>query len=69
MPPIRPEILDELLKDYRKPDIYSVRTDFSNNPLKLSSRALSTASLLTTSATRSTTLRATTSATPKLGSP
>jgi hypothetical protein len=31
MPPIRPELLDEQLKDYKKPDACSVRTDFSNN--------------------------------------
>ena len=43
MPPIRSELLDELLKDYKKPDDLLGQDGLSNNSPKLSSSARSTA--------------------------
>jgi hypothetical protein len=44
MPPIRPELLDELLKDYKKPDDLLGQDGLLSNSLKLSLSAPSTES-------------------------
>ena len=70
MPPIRPELLDELLKDYRKPDdlLGQDRGCPSNSP-RPSSSVRSTANSHITSATSATTRQATTPATPATALP